>query len=151
LFDNREDTVMRLSFLSVVAMAGCVVGCNKSPEGGTNPNSPNPQAGFKISSPVSALTSDIKQGDSSTYNESLDRDSDFKRDVHLSAAATDKGLSVKLNKDTIKASDDTKFTVQVTAAKDAALGEHVIKVTGTPDGGGNPTTGEFKVKVIENK
>ena len=48
---------------------------------------------------------------------------------------------------TIKASDgDTKFAITVTPAKDAPVGDHEIKVTGTPDGGSS-TTGSFKIKV----
>jgi hypothetical protein len=140
---------MRLSLLSVVALTGCVVGCNKSPEGGTTPNAPH--TGFKLSLPLSATTKDVKQGDTATFDASIDRDSEFKKDVKLSATAVDSKVSVKLSKDAIKASDDTKFTITVTPAKDAPLGETVIRVTGTPDNGGNPTTGEFKVKVIENK
>jgi len=136
---------MRLPLLSVVALVGCVVGCNKSPEGGTTPNAPG---GFKLDLPVSAMK-DIKQGETAIYDASIDRDSGFKRDVSLSATAPDK-VSVKLSKDTIKASEDTKFTITVSPAKDAPLGEHVIKVTGKAEGG-NPTAGEFKVKVIEHK
>jgi hypothetical protein len=60
-------------------------------------------------------------------------------------------VEVKLSKDTIKASEDTKFTMTVTADKTAAIGEHTVKVTATPDGGGKATEGEFKVKVLENK
>jgi uncharacterized membrane protein len=136
---------MRLLTLSLAALVGFVMGCNKSPEGGT----PNTKSSFKLSLPP-APSKDIKQGDTATLDASIDRGSDFKKDVKLTATAPDK-IAVKLSKDTVKASEDTKFTISVTPAKDAPLGEHVIKVTGTPDGGGDATTGEFKVKVIENK
>ena len=80
---------------------------------------------------------------------SIDRGSDFKKDVTLKVDAPAK-VEVKLSKDTVKASDgDTKFSIIVTPAKDAPVGEHVVKVTGTPVGGGDATTGEFKVKVME--
>jgi uncharacterized membrane protein len=134
---------MRLQTLSVVALA-LVVGCNKSPEGGT----PNTKSSFKISLPV--MTKDIKQGDTLTQEGSLDRGSDFKKDVKLTVTKPDK-IEVKLSKDVVKASEDAKFTITVTPAKDAPLGEHSIKVTGTPEGGGDATSGEFKVKVIEHK
>jgi uncharacterized membrane protein len=59
---------------------------------------------------------------------------------------------VKLVKDSIKASEtDTKFTFTVTPDKDAAIGEHEIKITGKPDGGSSPTTGTFKIKVEGSK
>jgi uncharacterized membrane protein len=136
---------MRIWTLSLAALVGFTLGCNKSPEGGT----PNSKSSFKLSLPM-APWKDIKQGDTATLDASIDRGSDFKKDVKLTVTKPDK-IEVKLSKDTVKASEDTKFTISVTPAKDAPLGEHVIKVTGTPDGGGEATTGEFKVKVVENK
>ena len=136
---------MRAWLLSAAALVA-FVGCNKSPEGGT----PNTKSSFKLSLPTSTPMKDIKQGDTATLDASIDRGSEFKKDVKLSVAKPDK-IEVKLNKDMVKASEDTKFTITVAPAKDAALGEHTIKITGTPDGGGEPTSGEFKVKVIENK
>jgi len=136
--------VRKLQLLVPVALIGFLVGCNKSPEGGT----PNTASNFKLSLPT--MTKDIKQGNSESYDGSADRGSDFKKDVRLTVVHPDK-VDVKLNKDVLKASEDGKFTLTVTPAKDAPLGEHVIKVTGTPEGGGAATTGEFKIKVIENK
>lgn len=135
---------MRVWILPVLALFGFALGCNKSPEGGT----PGTAATFKLSLP--AITKDIKQGDTLTENADVSRDKDFKHDVKLTVTKPEK-IDVKLNKETIKASEDTKFTITVSPAKDAPLGEHTIKVTGSPDGGGTATTGEFKVKVIENK
>lgn len=134
---------MRLLTLPVVALVGLVVGCNKSPEGGT----PGTNASFKLSLPTDlAMAKPIKQDTSESFDCSVDRGSDFKKDVKLKVEGPAK-LDVKLSKDTVKASDgDTKFNIIVKADKDAPVGDHVIKVTGTPDGG-SPTTGEFKVKV----
>lgn len=128
-----------------ILLLGLVVGCgSKSTEGGT----PNSKASVKLSLPQ--IVKDIKQGDTLTQDASLDRGSEFKKDVKLTVTKPDK-IDVKLSKDTVKGSEDTKFTISVTPAKDAALGEHVIKITGTPEGGGEATVGEYKVKVIENK
>jgi uncharacterized membrane protein len=140
---------MRLWLLSIAALCGFVIGCNKSSEGGTSPDKPaGSGAGFKISLPSSAETlKTVKQGTSESYDGSIDRGSDFKKDVHLKVEAPAK-IEAKLNKETIKSSDgDTKFVITVTPAKDAPVGEHEIKVTGSPDGGGSSTTGTFKVKV----
>ncbi|MBN9121723.1 MAG: hypothetical protein J0I06_21720 [Planctomycetes bacterium] len=142
---------MRLWTLSLAALVGCALGCNKSPEGGTSPDKPaGSGSGFKISLPPSAETTTIKtvkQGTSETFSGSIDRGSDFKKDVHLKVEAP-AHVEVKLNKDTVKASDaDTKFSITVTPDKEAPVGEHTIKVSGTPDGGGSSTSGEFKVKV----
>jgi len=136
---------MRVWILPVAALVGFTVGCNHSPEGGT----PGTHSSFKLSLPISALK-DIKQGDTATYDASIERGSEFKKDVKLTVTKPDK-VEVKLSKDTVKASEEAKFTITVHPAKDAPLGEHSIKVTGTPEGGGEATIGEFKIKVIENK
>ena len=135
---------MRVWLLPVAALFAFGTGCNKSPEGGT-PNSPS---NFTFSLPVG--TKDVKQGTAETYEASIERGAEFKKDVKLSVNKLDK-VEVKLSKDVIKASEDGKFTITVTADKEAALAEHPIQVTGTPEGGGAATTGEFKVKVKENK
>lgn len=134
---------MRLLTIPVIALAGFLVGCNKSPEGGT----PGTNASFKLSLPTDlSKLKPIVQGTSESFDCSIDRGSDFKKDVALKVEAPAK-LDVTLNKNSVKASEgDTKFNVIVKADKDAPVGEHTIKVTGTPDGG-TATTGEFKVKV----
>lgn len=135
---------MRLMTLSLAALAGFVVGCNKGPEGGT----PNSKANFTLGLPGPA-SQDVKQGDTRTLDGSIDRGSEFKKDVTLKVEGPSK-VDVKLEKDTIKASDgDTKFKLTVSPAKDAPLGEHAVKVTATPSGGGDAVTKEFKVKVID--
>jgi uncharacterized membrane protein len=133
-----------LLLLIPAALIGFLTGCNESPEGGV----PNTSSNFKVDLP--AVTKDIKQGTAESYDASINRGSEFKKDVKLTVTKPDK-IDVKLNKDMLKASEDGKFTMTITAAKDAPLGEHVIRVTGTPEGGGAATTGEFKIKVTENK
>jgi uncharacterized membrane protein len=120
-----------------------IAGCNISPEGG----SPGTSSSFKISAP--SLTTTIKQDNKETVKLSLDRKSDFKKDVKLSVSAPDK-VKAELNKDEIKSSEPTEFTLTISIAKDAALGDHVVKVTGTPEGGGTPTSVDVKVKVDKN-
>lgn len=135
---------MRILILSLAAVTAFMMGCNKSPEGGT----PGTNSSFKLSLPGPA-SQDVKQGDTRTLDATITRGSDFKKDVTLKVEAPSK-VEVKLGKDTVKASDgDTKFTLIVTPAKDAPLGEHTVKVTGTPVGGGDATTQDFKIKVID--
>lgn len=117
-----------------------VTGCNKSPEGG----SPGTTASFTITAPTIPTT--IKQDNKESVKLSLDRGKDFKKDVKLSVTAPDK-IKAELNKTEIKASEATDFNITVTVAKDAPLGDHVIKVTGTPEGGGAPTSVDVKIKV----
>jgi uncharacterized membrane protein len=127
----------------VAALIVLQAGCNKSPEGG-NPGSAN---SFKISAPTTSTT--IKQDNKETVKLSIDRGSDFKKDVKLTVKAPDK-IKAELSKETIKAGDTTDFTVTVSPDKDAPLGDHKVTVTGTPDGGGAATSVDFTVKVDKN-
>jgi hypothetical protein len=47
----------------------------------------------------------------------------------------------------VKKDEDTDFTMNVIVDKDAPIGDHVIKVTGTPEGGGSATHLDVKIKV----
>ena len=133
---------MRIYLSLIAAIVVLATGCNKSPEGGT----PGSSSSFTIMAPT--LMTTIKQDNKETVKLSLDRKSDFKKDVKLSVIAPDK-IKAELSKDMIKASETTEFTLTLTIAKDAALGDHVVKVTGTPDGG-TPTSVDVKVKVDKN-
>jgi uncharacterized membrane protein len=134
---------MRLLTIPVVALAGFLVGCNKTPEGGT----PGGPASFKLSLPTDlSKLKPITQGTSEMYEGSVDRGAEFKKDVKIKVEGPDK-LKVKVSPEVIKATDgSTKFNITVETTKDTPVGEHTIKVTGTPDGG-SATTGDFKVKV----
>ena len=128
-------------YLSLAALAAVVtVGCNKSPEGGT----PGTSSSFTIIAPT--IPSTIKQGEREIVNLSLDRKSNFKKDVKLDVTVPEK-VKAELSKSVIKASDPAEFTLTITVDKNAALGDHPIKVTGTPDGG-SPTSVDVKIKVV---
>jgi hypothetical protein len=128
--------------LTGAIVAGFAVGCNKSPEGGT----PQSSSSFTIKAPPTATT--IKQDNRESVKLTLDRGKEFHKDVKLKVEPADPKIKTELDKDTIKASDaSTDFNVNVTPAKDAPVGEHKVKVTGTPEGGGAPTSVEFTVKV----
>lgn len=116
-----------------------VIGCNKSEPGGT------PGKEFKISAPTVPTT--IKQGDTQTVSVSLDRDKDFKQDVKLKVEAP-AGISAQLGSNEVKASEKGDVSLKIAVDKKAALGDYVIKVTGTPDKG-TATSVDVKVKVQE--
>jgi uncharacterized membrane protein len=129
------------TLLSLAAMAALTItGCQQSSEGGT----PGTKANFKIEGPVTGET--IKQGEQDTIDLSINRGSDFKKDVKLTVDKPEK-IKVDLSKSMVKASEDEKFTMTVSVDKDAPIGDHVIKVTGTPEGGGSPTHLDVKIKV----
>ncbi len=129
-------------WLSLVAIAAfTVVGCNKSPEGGA----PGTDSSFKVSAPT--IPNAIKQGTREVANLSINRGSDFKKDVKLSVKSPDK-IEAKLNKDVVRANEPAEFNITLEVAKDAPIGDHTVVVTGTPDGGGQATSVEFTVKVV---
>lgn len=137
---------MRLLILPLAVLAFSTIGCNKSPEGGTA----GTNSSFTLAAPT--VPTVVKQDNKESVKLSLNRGSEFKKDVKLSVAPVDK-LKLELNKDVIKASDASPadFTVTVTPAKDAPVSDYKVKVTGTPEGGGTPTAVEFTLKVTENK
>jgi len=141
----QPRTFTMRTWLSLAAMSAVfVVGCNQSPEGGT----PSTKSSFTIIGPTT--TTHIKQNNKETMKLNLNRGSDFKKDVKLSVDSQS-GLKSELNKTEVKASDSSDFTLTVSVDKDAPLGDHTVKVTGTPEGGGSPTHVDVKVNVTENK
>jgi len=144
----------------LLSLAACMlaivgfVGCNQSEPGGKPKDNksdnrmsiPTPGANkeaFTMKAPT--LATKIKQGDRQTVKLTLDRGSEFKSDVSLKVDAP-KGVTVELDPKTVKASDGETVNVTVTAAKDAALGDHTVSVTGTPKDG-KATDVSFKVTV----
>ena len=128
-------TVMTIVMtLALTAFVGCM-----SPRGGGMSGE-----GFKIAVPT--FNTDVKQGDRRTVTVSLHRGESFKRDVKLEIKAA-KGISVEPVDVTVKGSDAPDVQLQITAPKDAALGEYRVYVRGTPETGA-PTSVEFTVKVV---
>ncbi|MFO0880867.1 MAG: NEW3 domain-containing protein [Gemmataceae bacterium] len=127
---------------ALLVVAG-LMGCNQSDRGGNNSDRTPSSATFRVSAPTLATT--IKQGDKQTVKLSLDRGSNFKETVALKADAPS-GITVDLEPRNVKASDSADATASVSVAKDAAVGEHKVKVTATPETG-NATDVTFSVKV----
>ena len=131
------------TYLSIAAITALTfAGCNHSPEGGT----PGTSSSFTISAPT--LTSTIKQDNKESVKLTLNRGTDFKKGVKLSVSAPDK-IKADLSKDAVAPSDSGEVTLNISAAKDAPLGDQVIRVTGTPEGG-TATTVDVKIKVEKN-
>ncbi|VTT97812.1 Uncharacterized protein OS=Singulisphaera acidiphila (strain ATCC BAA-1392 / DSM 18658 / VKM B-2454 / MOB10) GN=Sinac_1997 PE=4 SV=1 [Gemmataceae bacterium] len=131
---------MRFALSTAALAAVLVVGCNKSPEGGT----PGTSSSFKISAPTTSTT--IKQDNAESVKVSLDRGKDFKQNVKLAVASPSDKVKAELNKADFKPGDPADAVLKVSVAKDAPLGEHVLKVTGTPEGG-TATSVDVKIKV----
>ena len=121
----------------VTALAlGALVGCNQSPPGGSPPSAGGQRStSFKISAP--AMSTSLVQGEAKEVKLKVDRGKDFKEDVHLKfkAAEDAKGVSVEPSEHVVKAGDKEELSVKVKAENDAALGDHVIHITGMPESG----------------
>jgi uncharacterized membrane protein len=125
-------------------------GCGTSPTGGgtsgtkSDGTAVNKNDTFTVKGPATATT--IRQGEKQNIDLSLDRGKDFKESVSLSADNPPKGITVTMDKKTVNASDPEKVVMTVEAAKDAPIGEHLIKVMAKP-GTGKETSLDVKVKV----
>jgi len=108
------------------------------------------QAGSRLpefrSDPTFATT--IKQGETQSVAISLERGDAFKQEVSLEIKlAKGEGITFDPAGILIKAGDKPDVQLAIAVPKDAALGEYVIAVTGTPTTG-EATSTEFNVKVV---
>jgi uncharacterized membrane protein len=102
--------------------------------------------GFKIAVPT--FDTKIKQGEIQSVTISLERGESFKQDVTLEIKLSKgEGITFDPAKVMVKASDKPDVQLRIEAAKDAALGEYNVSVTGTPTTG-EPTSVVFNVKVV---
>lgn len=131
-----KTALMVVMALTVAAVSGC-----GSPKGGGMSS----DEGFSLSTPF--FTKDIKQGDRETVTITVKRDKYFKEDVRLQAAASP-GITVAPSNIMVRASDSPDVQFQITAPRDAALGEYLVHVRATPETG-QPTATDIKVKVVE--
>lgn len=148
---KRLMTTSLLAFGLLVA-----VGCsNTSPPGGkptgshTGTTSNSNAYGAKSSQQFEIKSDDksisLKQGETKKEEVRVDRGKDFKEGVKLSVEAPT-GIKATLSKSMVAASDPEKVELSITADKNAAIGEHELTITGTPDTG-TATTLKIKVNV----
>lgn len=100
--------------------------------------------GFKIDVPTFDVK--VKQGETQSLTIKLQRGESFKQDVKLEIE-TAEDISIDPTKVTVKASDGQDVQLMIMVPKDAALGDYIVTVTGTPETG-EATSVEFKVKVV---
>ncbi len=123
---------------ALLAASGCSSATNVSSAGGIVPVNEE----FSITVPA---TNTVKQGGNTAVTVLLNRGPYFKRDVQLDTK-TD-GISVTPGAILVKASDKPDVQLQVNVARDAAIGDYRVAVTGTPETGA-PTSTAFIVNVV---
>jgi uncharacterized membrane protein len=94
------------------------------------------------------MATDVKQGELQTARVIVERGDGFKQGVKLELKAPT-GLQIEPSDATVQPGDKGDVQVKITAAKDAAIGDHKIMVKGTPDKG-EPTETEFTITVSAN-
>jgi uncharacterized membrane protein len=133
--------------LGGAAASGSSSGGNTTPANTTAGSANDKSATFTVKGP--ALTPSITQGEKKNIALTLDRGATFKDSVKLTAEAP-KGLKVEFGHATVAAGDPAETSMTVEAAADAAIAEHVVKVTATPASGA-ATSLDVKVKVDAKK
>jgi hypothetical protein len=94
---------------------------------------------------VKHLTStSLKQGEKKDFEIDIKRH-DFHRNVKLSFQPED-GIKADF-KETVLKDPDTSVKGFIEAKEDAPVGEHILKVTATPEGGGDTVTVDYKIEV----
>jgi uncharacterized membrane protein len=135
-----EPTSVEFNVKVIAPDAGFTIKSD-SPKGGSTLKG----EGFKIAVPT--FDTKIKQGEVQSVIISLERGESFKQDVTLEIKLSKgEGITFDPAKIVVKAGDKPDVQIKITAAKDAALGENIVSVTGTPTTG-EPTSVEFNVKV----
>jgi uncharacterized membrane protein len=127
-----------LAALTVGLFAIATSACNRSPEGGT------PGQTFRLT--TAAGDTNLKPGEEKTVVVNVSRDSSFTQPVTVKADSQSPKIDVRVDKTKLETADKS-FTLTVKAAADAPKGEHIIKVTGTPQTG-TPTNLEVRVEVV---
>ena len=133
--------VIAITIVLTLVLAA-VSSCTNSPKGG----SVGKGEGFNIAVPT--FGTKVKQGETQSVTISIERGESFKQDVTLEIKLSKgEGITLDPAKVLVKISDEPDVELTITAPKDAALGEYIISVTGTPETG-EPTSVEFNVKVV---
>jgi uncharacterized membrane protein len=132
--------VITIMFVLTLALAAISNGAD-SPKGGSVVKG----EGFKIDVPTFDVK--VKQGETQSITIKLQRGESFKQDVTLQIETAEGGINVDPTKVLVKASDSPDVELTITVPKEAALGEYIISVMGTPTTG-EPTSVEFNVKVV---
>ena len=137
----------------LMGIVAATAGCNQSKPGGPGaalPESEQATIGetdntFTLEAPMTAT--DVTQGESDEITISIDRADRFAQDVSLSFGNLPAGVTLTPASATL-AQGDSEVKFVLTAAPDAAIGDHTIVVTGRPAQGPTAAT-EVKISVTQ--
>jgi hypothetical protein len=143
--------VLVIAIAGLIGLAGCDTRSTPGGPGATTPKRSTDvglgqaENTFELDPPNTQTT--IEQGQTKTITLGIDRGKNFSQDVKLDFSNVPPGVTITPPADgTLKASEK-EVQVTIAAAKDAALGEHTITVTGTPAREGPKATNTFKIQV----
>lgn len=125
-----------MTMLTMLTVTGCW--SRSSDKGGVAPIDEE----FSITVPRSST---IKQGETAVVAVTLNRGAYFKQDVQLKINVN--GIKITPASIMVKSDDQPTTNVQIVTAKDTAIGEYKVTVTGTPPVG-RPASTSFTVKVV---
>ena len=135
-------TVLLVTVLSVV---GCGQGTSGGP-GASSPPSKKTMAGQAEDTFSLVMSSArLNQGETKAVSVGIKRGKNFSEDVSLKLADLPKGVTLESASVLIR-HGDTDATVALKAARDAALGDFTVKVTGHPTKGADAVA-ELKISV----
>jgi uncharacterized membrane protein len=103
------------------------------------------KSSLSLHGPLLATT--VKQGETKTIQLNLKPASVKHEEVKLNVDGSHKGISTEFTSNPIKSNDSGEVGLKVMVDKTAALGEHVIRVTGTPHNG-TVTAADVKLNVV---
>lgn len=133
----------------VLALYGCSQGTNTPGGPGTAmPESEKPLLGetantFTLDVPMMGTT--VKQGEMDTVSIGIDRGTNFDQDVALTLSDVPPGVTIDPASPVLSRTEETE-ELTVRAAPDAALGDFVVKISGSPDTGATANA-ELKITI----
>jgi uncharacterized membrane protein len=150
---SEERAMKRLMAIVLASSFLVAAGCNNNSSrssggpGATNKGGVHvtqQENSFKLSPPT--LSTSIKQGEKTDVKIGITRGTGFDQDVTLHFSDVPKGVTLSPMSPVLKAGDKD-VTISVEAAKDAALGDHKIKIEGKPAKEGPEATDTLKITV----
>jgi hypothetical protein len=109
-------------------------------------DSPKETGNLSLSGPL--LTTTVKQGETKTIEIKLKHTGKkYDGNVMLKVEGSHKGIATKFTTETIKPADSGEVGLIIAVDKSAELGEHALRITGTPDSG-TVAPADVKLKVV---